>query len=164
MSQKEAPVPATSVDWVFLDNSDQDVLNKEGDSVDMPEIAAIQESLNSPTLSLHNSFDLLYEESELPSGETQLVNKDPNQISNVTLVDSAEIVDKVSEEIVSLSQTAHFKDSNNLQNVSDESVSLTPNNTKLVTDDGLPNPAPILRGCYSLALTLCLLTWLWILL
>lgn len=41
MSQKEAPVPATSVDWVFLDNSDQDVLNKEGDSVDMPEIAAI---------------------------------------------------------------------------------------------------------------------------
>ncbi|KEH43382.1 DUF4283 domain protein [Medicago truncatula] len=82
------------------------------------------------------------QESELPSGEAELVDKDPNQISNITLVDSVEIVDKVSEEIVSLSQVAHSKDSDTLQNVSDESVFLTPNNNKLVTDDGLPTPAP----------------------
>lgn len=52
-------------------------LNKEGGDMDVPEIAAIQKSGNSSTLSLHNSFDLLHEESELPSGKAHLADKDP---------------------------------------------------------------------------------------
>ncbi|RHN63194.1 hypothetical protein MtrunA17_Chr4g0055681 [Medicago truncatula] len=117
------------IDWVFMDNSDQEGLNKEGGNMDVPEIATIQKSGNSSTLSLHNSFDLLHEESELPSGEAQLSDKDLNHISKVTLIDSAEIVDKVSEEIVSLSQAAYYKDSDALKSVSYESANLITNNT-----------------------------------
>jgi hypothetical protein len=58
------------------------------------------------------------------------------------LVHSAEIVDKVSEEIVNLSQAAHSKDSDALKNVSYEFAILITNNTKLVSDDGLPTSVP----------------------
>ena len=78
-----------------MDKSDHEELNKEGENVDVPESAAIQKSVDSSTLSLHNSFDLLHEDGELPLGEEKL---DPNHISADDLFESAEIVDKVSEE------------------------------------------------------------------
>lgn len=96
-----------NIEWIFLDNSDKEGLNKEGDNVDVPETATIQKSGNFSTWSLHNSFDTLHEECELPSGETQLAYKDPNHNSNDTLSESATIIDKVSKEIVCLIHFAH---------------------------------------------------------
>lgn len=92
-----------------LNFSDQEGPSKEGGSVDVAEIVAIQKGVDPSTLTLLNSFDLLQEDSELPSGEVKLADKDPNHISNVTLLESAEIVEKVSKEIVSLDQDAHSK-------------------------------------------------------
>jgi hypothetical protein len=83
--------------WVFLDNSEQEGLNKDGDNVDVPEIAAIQKRGDPSTLSLHNSFDILPVDSELPSG-AKLADKEPDHISYASLLESAEIVEKVSKE------------------------------------------------------------------
>jgi len=76
--------------------------------VDVPEIAAIQKRGDSSTLSLHNSFEILHEDSELPLGEAMLTDKD--------LVDSTDIVDQVSKEVVLLNQIANSKVSDDLNN------------------------------------------------
>jgi len=122
-----------NTEWVDLNNSNHEGLSKEGCVVDVAEIAATQKSGNSSTPPLHNSFDLLLEDGELPSGEVRLADKDPNHISNVTLLESAEIVDKVSKEIVSLEQVAHSKVSVNVENDSYEPAAVLTENVNYGT-------------------------------
>ena len=116
-------------DLVDVNKSAQQGLYTEGGKVDEAETVAVQKSRDSLSLPVHNSFDMLHDECELPSGEVMLVNNETNPVSKVTLVDSAEIVNKVSEEIVSLSQAAHSKNFDALKNVSYESTNLITNNT-----------------------------------
>lgn len=103
-------------EWVFMDNYDQEGLNKKGDNVEVPENAAIQKRRDSSTLSLHSPFDILHEESELPLGEATLVDKDTNHNSTDDLVDSTDIVDQVSKEVVLLNQISNSKVSDDLNN------------------------------------------------
>lgn len=73
---KHTDISEHDYDLINLDNSDHEQVTKEGDNVDKAEIAAIQKSDDTSTLSLHNSFEILNEESELPSGEAKLADKD----------------------------------------------------------------------------------------
>jgi len=132
---------------VVLDNSEQEGLNKEGDNVDVPEFAAIQKKGDPSTLSLHNSFDILQEDSELPSGEAELADKEPNHISNATLLESTEIVEKVSKLTICLDQDANPKVSDNMANDTYEPAFLNTNNTIMDTDKGtlhIPTSGPAL--------------------
>jgi len=134
-----------SYDCVFPDNSDQERLNKEGGTVDEAVIAATQKSKDSLTLRLHNSFDLLHDDRELPSGEVMLVDTETNHISKDTLLKSAEIVDEVSKEIVILNHVAHSEVSGNVEIDSSEPAIMNSKITMLGTDIGtvrLPTPVP----------------------
>jgi len=121
----------------FLNISDQGGLNKERGSVNVPEFAAIQQSGDSATLPLHNSFDLLHEKSALPSGEAMLAYKDTYHLSIDDLSESVEIVDKVSKKIVSLNQMAHSKVSGIVEIDSSETAHLNTNKTMLEPDIGI---------------------------
>ena len=95
--------------------------------MDVAEIAAIQKRGDAPTLPLCNSFALLHEGCELPSGEAKLDEKDTNQLFVNTLLESAEIMDKVSKEMVCLDPVTQSKVSDVVENVSIKSATL---NTK----------------------------------
>lgn len=84
----------------------------------------IQKKGDSSTLPLHNSFDILLEESEPPLGEAMLADKDTNHNSTVDLVESTDIVDQVSKEIVLLNHTANSKVSDDMNNEPSESATL----------------------------------------
>ncbi|RHN81564.1 hypothetical protein MtrunA17_Chr1g0200541 [Medicago truncatula] len=114
-----------------LNFSDQEGPSKEGDNVDVAEIVAIQKGIDPSTLPLHKFFDLLHEDCELPLGEVRLADKDPNHASSVTLLESAEIVEKVSKEIDRLDQDAHSKVSVNVENDTYEPVILKTKDTTL---------------------------------
>jgi len=125
-----------NIDWVFLDNSDQEGLNKEGGNVNVPEIAAIQKRGDSSTLSLHNSFEILHEDSVLPLGEAMLADKDTNHNSTVDLAKSTDIIDQVSKEIVHLNQTDNSKVSDEVNNEPSESAVLISNRPNVLADAG----------------------------
>jgi len=61
---------------------DHEDITKEGTNVDVAEVAAIQKNGDSSTLVLHNSFELLVADCELPSGEARLGDKDLTHLSN----------------------------------------------------------------------------------
>jgi len=125
-----------NTDWDFLDNSDQKGPNNEGGNADVLEIATTQRRGDSSTLSLHNSFDILHEDSELPLGEVMLADKDTNHNSIVELVESTVIIDQVSKEIVHLNQIANSKVSDDVNNEPSEPAILNSTKNILEADAG----------------------------
>lgn len=113
---KHTDISEHDYDLINLDNSDHEQVTKEGDNVDEAEIAAIQKSDDTSTLSLHDSFEILNEESELPSGEAKVADKDTCRISNDDIFGDSEIVDKIFKEGVSLNKPAHSKAHGTLKN------------------------------------------------
>ena len=87
---------------VDLDNSDLDGNANEGDKGDEAEFAAILKTGKTSTLSLHNSFDILNEEDELPFGETRQAKLESNHISNGELFEKPKMIEKGPKDIVNL--------------------------------------------------------------
>lgn len=56
---------------IDLNTYEQDGFNEGGGNGEVPEIAALQKRGDSSTLPLHNSFDILHEDCELPQGEAR---------------------------------------------------------------------------------------------
>jgi len=133
-----------NTNYFDLNTSDQEGFNEGGGTTEVPEIAALQKSGDSSALPLHNSFDILHEDCELPQGEAMLTDKDSHHNSNDTLNESAAIMDKVSKEIVCLIHSAHSHDPVVVENGSSKSAIVDTNSTLLESDNGVPIEAPII--------------------
>jgi len=107
---------------VDLNTSEPEEITKEGDKGDEPEIAGILKIGTSSTLSLHNSFDILNEDGELPIGEARQAELEASHIPNashaldptldchflsVELSENPDKKDKGYTDLVILPQTGH---------------------------------------------------------
>lgn len=133
---KQVVVPVDSLvnnnEWVTLDNFDEERPIKEGGNVEVAEISAIQKQGDASTLPLCNYFAPLHEDCERPSGEEKLDENDTNKLFVNTLLESAEIMDRVSKEMACLYPVSQSKVSDVVENVSIESAILNTKHTMTV--------------------------------
>ncbi|RHN45349.1 hypothetical protein MtrunA17_Chr7g0229801 [Medicago truncatula] len=133
---KQVVVPVDSLvnnnEWVTLDNFDEERPIKEGGNVEVAEISAIQKRGDTSTLPICNYFAPLHEDCERPSGEEKLDENDTNKLCVNTLLESVEIMDRVSKEMVCLNPVSQSKVSDVVENVSIESAILNTKHTMTV--------------------------------
>jgi len=75
-----------------------ETLEKEETKDDVTVTVITKDANSNPTLALHNFFDLLHEESDIPYGETLLVHQEQNHSSNDMLQAILKHVDLVPHE------------------------------------------------------------------
>jgi len=113
---------------------------KEGVSVDQTEITVIQKNGDSSMLALRNSFELLVAESELPSGEVMLVDKDITHTSKELLIADNGNVEKVAKGKVGLNQSNNTEVHCELENRSSKFEVLHSNKTLSESANGRLSP------------------------
>jgi len=137
MVNKHVKKPADNVrqhsDMVIFGTFEQDVFLKAGDKGDEFVVAATPKFGEPSTLSLHNTFSILNEESVIPSEEARLADNEPFQNSNGEFIENLALFDTGSKETVNLTQNAHSKVHGDLMNAPFESTSLISSKNTTVT-------------------------------
>ncbi|RHN52018.1 hypothetical protein MtrunA17_Chr6g0475801 [Medicago truncatula] len=107
--QKVSASPIKHPAMVNLGSPDEDVTSKEGNTRDEAEIAAISKIGTSSTSSLHNTFDILNDDRELPLEEARQAVLVANHIPNGEFIEKPEMFDNGITTNVDLTQMVQSK-------------------------------------------------------